>query len=66
MSRDGVEVLAGVNLPMIANVAFERDGATLAELVAILQEIGASSVQNMRQTLEAAMAPVECEASDGL
>ncbi|ELV7528653.1 PTS sugar transporter subunit IIA [Edwardsiella ictaluri] len=66
MSREGVEVLAGVNLPMIANAAFERDGATLAELVAILQEIGASSVQNMRQTLEAAMAPVECEASDGL
>ncbi|ACR69979.1 PTS mannose transporter subunit IIA [Edwardsiella ictaluri] len=66
MRREGVEVLAGVNLPMIANAAFERDGATLAELVAVLQEIGASSVQNMRQTLEAAMAPVECEASDGL
>ncbi|EKA6606220.1 PTS sugar transporter subunit IIA [Salmonella enterica] len=55
MSGRNVELLAGVNLPMIANAAFERDGVSLTELVDILMDIGATSLQNLRTELAAAM-----------
>lgn len=48
MNGRNVDVLAGVNLPMIVNAAFERDGVSLTELTAILMDIGASGIQNMR------------------
>ncbi|PSU33721.1 PTS galactosamine/N-acetylgalactosamine transporter subunit IIA [Photobacterium lutimaris] len=67
MDTDNIELIAGVNLPMIANAAFERDGAELVELVEILLEIGGSCLQNMRKELEAVMAPEpELECEDGL
>ncbi|OLQ93962.1 PTS mannose transporter subunit IIA [Vibrio ponticus] len=55
MDTPNVELIGGVNLPMIANAAFEREGVTLQELVAMLLEIGGSSMQDMRQQLAAAM-----------
>ncbi|EJL5627171.1 PTS sugar transporter subunit IIA [Salmonella enterica] len=55
MSGRNVELLAGVNLSMIANAAFERDGVSLTELVDILMDIGATSLQNLRTELAAAM-----------
>lgn len=67
MDTPNVELIAGVNLPMIANAAFERDGASLPELVEILMEIGGSCMQNMRVELNKAMTVTEetaCE--DGL
>lgn len=33
MQNPSVEVLAGVNLPMIVNAAFEREGCSTTELV---------------------------------
>lgn len=66
MDTAQVEVLAGVNLPMIANAAFERDGASLNELVDILQEIGKSSMQDMRKALATAMAQEESDMLEGL
>ncbi|AJI94175.1 PTS galactosamine/N-acetylgalactosamine transporter subunit IIA [Yersinia ruckeri] len=66
MKGRNVELLAGVNLPMIANAAFERDGVSLAELVEILMDIGASSVQNLRTELATVMATDDSENGDGL
>jgi mannose PTS system EIIA component len=40
MSRPKVEVLAGINLPMLIKLAKVRDEATLAEAVAAAQESG--------------------------
>ncbi|WP_279450835.1 PTS galactosamine/N-acetylgalactosamine transporter subunit IIA [Aeromonas hydrophila] len=66
MDTAQVEVLAGVNLPMIANAAFERDGVSLNELVEILQEIGKSTMQDMRKALATAMAQEESDVLEGL
>ncbi len=67
MDTEQVEVIGGANLPMIANAAFERDGVELNELVEILLEIGTSCIQDMRQQLEAAMAPsAEDDFDEGL
>ncbi|ELM3617820.1 PTS mannose transporter subunit IIA [Aeromonas sobria] len=66
MDSAKVEVLSGVNLPMIANAAFERDGASLPELVDILQDIGKSTIQDMRKALEAAMVDECISEEDGL
>ena len=67
MDTPNIELIAGANLPMIANAAFERDGAELKELVETLLEIGTSCIQDMRKELESVMEPepvAECE--DGL
>ncbi|MGF1749006.1 MULTISPECIES: PTS galactosamine/N-acetylgalactosamine transporter subunit IIA [Vibrio] len=63
MDTPNVELLAGVNLPMIANAAFEREDTTLNELVETLQEIGISCLQDMRKVLEESMKaePVLCD-----
>ncbi|EDU4587779.1 PTS mannose transporter subunit IIA, partial [Salmonella enterica subsp. houtenae] len=66
MSGRNVELLAGVNLPMIANAAFERDGVSLTELVDILMDIGATSLQNLRTELAAAMVVDGCDNESGL
>lgn len=56
MDTKNVELIAGANLPMIANAAFERDGASLQELVEMLLEIGTACIQDMRVELEKMMA----------
>lgn len=67
MESQNVEMIAGANLPMIANAAFERDGANLKELVETLLDIGTSCIQDMRLELEKMMASEpEIESEDGL
>lgn len=66
MDTDKIEVLAGINLPMIANAAFERDGVSLIELVEILQEIGKNTMKDMRKELVAAMANEDITEANGL
>ncbi|HDO1318815.1 TPA: PTS sugar transporter subunit IIA [Aeromonas veronii] len=66
MDSDQVEVLSGVNLPMIANAAFERDGTSLHELIDILQDIGKSTIQDMRKALEAAIVEECISEEEGL
>lgn len=62
-----VEVIAGANLPMIANAAFERDDVELHELVEVVLEIGHSCIKDMRKEFAAAMAPAMDEfAGEGL
>ncbi|AGH82002.1 PTS system, N-acetylgalactosamine-specific IIA component [Psychromonas sp. CNPT3] len=60
------EVIAGVNLPMIANAVFERDDVSLKELVQMLIEIGTSSIQDMRQQFTLALNTADDECADGL
>ncbi|WP_028864991.1 PTS galactosamine/N-acetylgalactosamine transporter subunit IIA [Psychromonas aquimarina] len=69
MDTENVELIAGANLPMIANAAFERDGASLKELVEVLLDIGTSCIQDMRVELQKMMAAepqLELECEDGL
>ncbi|MGF1724786.1 PTS galactosamine/N-acetylgalactosamine transporter subunit IIA [Photobacterium nomapromontoriensis] len=51
LNRNDVKVIAGTNLPMIANACFERDGVTLAELVDIVTDIGHQSIKDMDKEL---------------
>ncbi len=51
LDTPNVEIIAGVNLAMIANAAFERDGSNLDDLVETIQEIGASTMKSMRQEI---------------
>lgn len=67
MDGVNVELIAGANLPMIANAAFEREETSLKELVDTLLEIGNSCMQDMRKEVEALMQPeVVAECEDGL
>ncbi|OAT45702.1 PTS system N-acetylgalactosamine-/galactosamine-specific IIA component [Proteus hauseri ATCC 700826] len=65
MQNPAVEVLAGVNLPMIVNAAFEREGCSTTELVQTLREIGHDSIQDIRKQL-AQVDSVDVEEEDGL
>ncbi|CAE6960158.1 PTS system fructose IIA component (plasmid) [Vibrio sp. B1REV9] len=51
LDTPNVEIIAGVNLAMVANAAFERDGSNLDDLVETIQEIGASTMKSMRQEI---------------
>ncbi|QRG81456.1 PTS galactosamine/N-acetylgalactosamine transporter subunit IIA [Vibrio diabolicus] len=61
-----VEIVAGVNLAMIANAAFERDGSNLDDLVETLLEIGGSTMQSMRLALAKISAAAADDDDDGL
>ncbi|QAV22294.1 PTS galactosamine/N-acetylgalactosamine transporter subunit IIA [Proteus hauseri] len=65
MQNPAVEVLAGVNLPMIVNATFEREGCSIAELVQMLREIGHDSIQDIREQL-VQVDSVDVEEEDGL
>lgn len=64
LDTPNVELLAGVNLAMIANAAFERDGCSLEELTEALIEIGSATMKNMRAELKAITA--QSDDDDGL
>ncbi|HHC7201726.1 TPA: PTS galactosamine/N-acetylgalactosamine transporter subunit IIA [Vibrio parahaemolyticus] len=51
LDTPNVEIIAGVNLAMIANAAFERDGSNLNDLVETVLEIGGSTMKSMRQEM---------------
>lgn len=65
MQNPAIEVLAGVNLPMIVNAVFEREGCSISELVQTLREIGHSSIQDIREQLSQ-INHVDTEEEDGL
>ncbi|MEQ4925369.1 PTS galactosamine/N-acetylgalactosamine transporter subunit IIA [Proteus hauseri] len=65
MQNPAVEVLAGVNLPMIVNAAFEREGCSTLELVQTLREIGHDSIQDIREQL-AQIDSTDAKEEDGL
>lgn len=65
MSSANVEVLSGINLPMIINAVFEREDCELKELVAVLQDIGAESIQDVRHQLSLAESDT-VQSDDGL
>ena len=51
MTRDGIEVLTGVSLPMLLELAVQRDDQSLQELVEIAREAGISSIRTLSETL---------------
>jgi PTS system mannose-specific IIA component len=51
MDRPGVEVIAGVNLPMLIKLASVRDSETLAEAVKAAQEAGRKYINVASQLL---------------
>jgi len=53
MERDDVEVITGMSLPMLVEVAVQRDGADLQQLVDIAREAGTSGVRTLSDTLGA-------------
>jgi mannose/fructose-specific phosphotransferase system component IIA len=44
-------VLSGVSLPMVLELAVQREGLSLQELVALAREAGASGIKTLRETL---------------
>ncbi|EJL6535456.1 PTS sugar transporter subunit IIA [Vibrio fluvialis] len=66
LDTPNVEIVAGVNLAMIANAAFERDGSNLDDLVETLLEIGGSTMQSMRQAIAKISAAAADDDDDGL
>jgi len=53
MERDDIEVITGMSLPMLVEVAVQRDGADLQQLVHIAREAGTSGVRTLSDTLGA-------------
>lgn len=52
MQADGnLEVVSGVNLPMLLEVTVQRDDASLAQLVEIAREAGTKGIRTLSKTL---------------
>ena len=51
MQREGIEVVTGVNLPMLAELLVSREGRSLAELVNIAKEAGTSGIRTLSEIL---------------
>jgi mannose/fructose/sorbose-specific phosphotransferase system IIA component len=51
LSRDNVEVVTGVNLPILLETIMQREGATLRELVEIIEQTGPESVKVLSRML---------------
>lgn len=51
MSRDKLEVVSGVSLPMLLEVLVQREGQSLAQLVDVAKEAGASAIRTLSETL---------------
>ena len=52
MQREGIEVVTGVNLPMLAELLVMRDGSSLEECVGIAKEAGISGVRTLSEILK--------------
>jgi PTS system mannose-specific IIA component len=51
MQREGIEVVTGVNLPMLAELLVLREGSSLEELVDIAKEAGTSGIRTLSEIL---------------
>lgn len=51
MERDGIEVIAGMSLPMLVELMTRRQGETLAELVASTRQAGIQGVRTLSEAL---------------
>ena len=52
LSRDKMDVITGMNLPMLLELAIHRQGSNLDELVKIALEAGTSSIKTLSETLK--------------
>lgn len=52
MTRDKMDVITGMNLPMLLELAIHRQGANLEELIKIALEAGSSSIKTLSDTLK--------------
>lgn len=52
MQREGIEVVTGVNLPMLAELLVMRDGSSLEGCVDIAKEAGISGVRTLSEILK--------------
>jgi PTS system mannose-specific IIA component len=51
MTRDGMEVLTGVSLPMLLELMVQREDQSLQELVEIAREAGTSGIRTLSEAL---------------
>lgn len=51
MTRGNMEVITGMNLPMLLELAIHRQGANLEELIKIALDAGSSSIKTLSDTL---------------
>lgn len=52
MQRPKVEVVSGMNLPMLLELAVKREGRSLEECAAIAREAGTSGVRTLSEALK--------------
>ena len=53
MNRNDVEVISGMNLPMLLELGVQREGQDLKEVTQIALEAGSTSMRTLSQTLKA-------------
>jgi len=53
LERYNVEVITGVNLPLLLEIIMQREHASFKQLVAMAQEVGADSIKVLSQSLAA-------------
>ena len=51
MQREGIEVVTGINLPMLAELLVLREGKSLEELIDIAKEAGTSGIRTLSEIL---------------
>jgi mannose/fructose/sorbose-specific phosphotransferase system IIA component len=51
MTREGMEVLSGVSLPMLLELMVQREDQSLQELVGIAREAGTSGIRTLSEAL---------------
>lgn len=53
LSRKNVEVISGMNLPMLLELAVQREGQDLGAVTQLALETGTTSIRSLSQTMKA-------------